>query len=214
MTILADTIRSKRQAFAAPGGSHDRLVRILARGLPIGIGAVAAVMLLAPLSPRDQISFLLDRNKVAVTTERLRVNQALYRGSDNQGRPFMVSAGQAAQTSATDPTVRMDRLVARMQMREGPAQLSADHGDYDIRSDTMTVPGAVDFRTSDGYHLITGGLTIDLKRRFAQGHGGVVGAIPAGNFSADRMEANLAERTVALDGHAHLRMQPGKLRKP
>ena len=212
MTVDAQTLRSQRQAFAAPGGAHDRLVRTLARLLPAGVGAIAAVMVLAPLSSHSEISFLLDRNKVAMTSERLRVNQALYRGSDNQGRPFMVSAGQAAQTSTIEPTVRMDNLVARIQTADGPAELSAVHGDYDIRTDRVTVPGAVNFRTSNGYHMITSGLSIDLKRRLAQGQGNVVGAIPAGSFSADRIEANLGDRNIALVGHAHLRMEPGKLR--
>ena len=63
-------MRNKRRAFAAPGSSHDRLIRFLVRVLPAGVGAVAAVMILAPFTPRGEISFLLDRNRVAVTSER------------------------------------------------------------------------------------------------------------------------------------------------
>ncbi len=63
MTQQADQVRTRRRGFAAPGGFHDRLVRILAVALPAGVGVLVAVMLLAPLSPRGEISFLLDRNK-------------------------------------------------------------------------------------------------------------------------------------------------------
>ena len=55
--------RSRRQRFAAPGGRHDRLVSFLAKALPMGVGVVAALMVVTPLSPRGEISFLLDRNK-------------------------------------------------------------------------------------------------------------------------------------------------------
>ena len=61
MTLRAEQMRDRRQVFAAPGGSHDRTVRILAVVLPGLIGALLAVMVRAPLSPRGEISFLLDR---------------------------------------------------------------------------------------------------------------------------------------------------------
>jgi lipopolysaccharide export system protein LptC len=64
MTQAADLQRNQRRRWAAPGGAHDRLIRALMVVLPAGIGMVAAIMILAPLSPRGEISFLLDRNKV------------------------------------------------------------------------------------------------------------------------------------------------------
>ena len=47
MTVQADQIRDKRRHFAAPGGSHDRLIGFLAKALPAAIGLVAAVMILS-----------------------------------------------------------------------------------------------------------------------------------------------------------------------
>jgi len=70
MTEQADRVRTRRQLFAAPGGSHDKVVRFLAVALPGAIGALLAVLILAPLSPRGEISFLLDRNKVAMLADR------------------------------------------------------------------------------------------------------------------------------------------------
>jgi lipopolysaccharide export system protein LptC len=205
MTLQADIIRDKRRAFAAPGGFHDRLIGVLAKVLPAGIGVVAAVMILAPLSPRNEISFLLDRNKVAVTSERLRVDNAMYRGLDNQGRPFSLTAGSAVQASAQVPVVRMANVIARILLADGPAELSAPDGSYDFDAERVT---------ADGYSMLTHGVSIDLKGQNVVGAGGVSGAIPAGTFSADRLIANLGERSVTLDGHAHLRMEPGKLRIP
>ena len=93
MSQQADQIRDKRRAFALPGGSLDRIVRLLAIGLPALVGAIAATMLIAPLSPRGEVSFLLDRNKVDTAADRLRVDNAMYRGRDDQGRPFSLTAG-------------------------------------------------------------------------------------------------------------------------
>lgn len=214
MTEAADIMRDQRRHWAAPGGSHDRLVRFLARWLPGAVGVVAAVMLLSPLSPRGEISFLLDRNKAAITSDRIRVSDAMYRGEDSQGRPFTVTAGSAVQARASEPVVRMESLSARILMADGLAELTAPSGTYDFESETVDVAGPVQFTAADGYRLTTSNVSIDLKARQATGAGGVSGSIPAGTFSADRIFADLGERAVTLEGHARLRMAPGKLRMP
>ncbi|MFZ5744244.1 MAG: LPS export ABC transporter periplasmic protein LptC [Pseudomonadota bacterium] len=214
MTEAADRIRNQRRQWAAPGGSHDRLIRILARWLPGAVGVVAAAMLLGPLFPRGEISFLLDRNKVATTEDRLVVEQAMYRGEDNEGRPFTVTAASAVQVSAADPVVRMKGLVARILMSDGPAELAAQGGSYDYDREAVDVDGPVTFTAADGYRMTTGHVAIDLKGQRVVGQGGVNGAIPAGTFSAERLVADLNARTIALEGRARLVMTPGKLRMP
>jgi len=207
-------MRNRRRAFAAPGGFHDKLIRFLSRVLPAGVGAVAAVMILAPFSPRGEISFLLDRNKVAITAERLRVDKAMYRGQDDQGRPFSLTAGSAVQRSARETWVDMTDLVGRIMLSDGPAQLSARRGRYDIAAEQVGVDGPLDFRAADGYRLMASNVTVDLKTKRMVGAGGISGAIPAGTFTAGRIVADLNARTVALEGRARLRMEPGKLRMP
>jgi lipopolysaccharide export system protein LptC len=214
MTEAADRIRDTRRQWAAPGGSHDRLVRTLARWLPGAVGVVLAAMILGPLFPRGEISFLLDRNKVAVTSERVRVANAMYRGEDNEGRPFTVTAADAVQVSAADPIVRMQGLVARILMADGPAQLSAAGGTYDYDREAVEVAGPVTFTAADGYRMTTAHVAIDLKGQRVVGDGGVSGAIPAGTFAAERLVADLNARTIALEGNARLVMTPGKLRMP
>jgi Uncharacterized protein conserved in bacteria len=209
MTHAADLVRDRRQRFALPGGSHDRLVSLLAKGLPAGIGAIVAVMVVAPLFPRGEISFLLDRNKVAVTEERLRVDNAMYRGEDAQGRPFSVTAGNAAQKDASMAVVQMNDLTARILLKDGPAELHARDGDYDFGRNLMNIRGPVDFRAADGYRFTTTNVAIDLRNKTAVGSGGVAGAVPTGTFRADRIEADLEARTVALQGRARLTMQGG-----
>ena len=124
MTQLADEMRDRRRAFATPGGAHDKLIHRLNMILPAAVGVVAALMILTPLSPRGEVSFLLDRRKVAVSQDRLRVDNAMYRGQDDKGRPFSLVAGEAVQMSATVPVVQLKDLSARMLLDEGPAVLT------------------------------------------------------------------------------------------
>ena len=214
MTRAADRMRNRRQQFATPGGSLDRIVRVLAVGLPALVGVVAAMMLITPLSPRGEISFLLDRNKVAVADDRMRVDNAMYRGQDNKARPFSLVAGEAVQESNSVPLVKMEDLVARLVLAEGPAVLTAPRGVYDIDDEQVRIPGTVRFDAADGYNFIARNVTIDLPSRTLTGDGQVSGAIPAGAFSADAMRADMEERTFSLNGNARLRMVPGLLRLP
>jgi lipopolysaccharide export system protein LptC len=214
MTHAADLIRSKRQAFALPGGSHDRLVRFLGMVLPAGVGIIVAVMVIAPLFPRGEVSFLLDRNKVALAMERLKLDHAMYRGMDNRGRPFSLTAGSAVQHTAKVPVVTMSNLSARLLLTDGPAELTAPDGAFHYDSNIVDVRGPVDFSAAQGYRMTISNVTIDLKQQHVTGLGGVAGAIPAGTFSADRLDADLDERTVTLSGKARLRMEPGKMRMP
>lgn len=214
MTVEAERMRTRRQAFAAPGSSLDRIVRLLAVGLPALVGAIAAMMLIAPLSDRGEVSFLLDRNKVDVADDRLRVDNAMYRGQDDRGRPYSLVAGEAVQSSASVPVVRLEDLVARILLPEGPAVLTAPSGRYAIRDELVRVPGVVRFRAADGYRMDARGVLIDLPTRTLRGEGRVEGRIPAGSFEADSIRADLAARTLTLEGDARLSMIPGRLRMP
>jgi lipopolysaccharide export system protein LptC len=213
-TSEARALRSRRQHFAAPGGSHDRLVGFLARALPMAVGVIAALMVITPLSPRGEVSFLLDRNKVALIDERLSVDNAMYRGRDDRGRPFSLLAGEAVQRSGIEGLVRMRDLVAQMLLTDGPARLSANGGTYDIEAETVAIDGPVQLRASDGYTMVARGVSVDLRARMMRGDDGVSGEVPAGRFSARAIRADLAARTLTLDGDARLTMIPGQLRMP
>jgi lipopolysaccharide export system protein LptC len=214
MSQQADQIRDRRKAFALPGSPLDRAVKLLAVLLPALVGAVAAAMLIAPLGPRGEVSFLLDRNKVDTAADRLRVDNAMYRGQDNKGRPFSLTAGEAVQRSATVPVVELADLTARMQLTDGPAVLLAPAGSYNIEDQLVAIDGVVRFATSDGYRMVVRNVSIDLPNRTVVGAGGVEGAVPAGTFSANTIRGDLDARILTLAGNARLRMVPGQLRMP
>jgi lipopolysaccharide export system protein LptC len=180
----------------------------------MGVGVIAALMVITPLSPRGEVSFLLDRNKVAIINERLRVDNALYRGADDKGRPFSLTAGEAVQRSSAEGIVRMNDLVARLLLDDGPARVSARAGQYDIDEEVVSIIGPMRMQAADGYRMVARDVSVDLADKQLVGAGGVDGAIPAGTFRADRLTADLSARTITLTGNARLRMEPGKLRMP
>ena len=77
---------------------------------------------------------------------------------------------------------------------------------FSRRSNTRSKP-----TPADGYAMRLNGVVVDLPQRTITGAGGVSGTVPAGSFSANRLEVDLAARTVSLVGNARLRMIPGRV---
>ena len=213
-TSEAKALRSQRQHFAAPGGRHDKVVHFLARALPVGVGIIAALMVITPLSPRGEVSFLLNRDEVSVIDERLSVDYAMYRGRDDLCRPFSITSGEAVQRSSAEGLVRRDELIAQLLLPDGPARLSANGGTYDLNSEIVAVDGPIELVSVDGYRMTANGVSLDLDQREMVGDKGVEGEIPAGAFRAQSMRADLSSRTLTLEGNARLTMIPGKASLP
>ncbi|MBW4330598.1 LPS export ABC transporter periplasmic protein LptC [Stakelama sp. CBK3Z-3] len=208
MSEIARRVRSQRQEWAAPGSPHDRVVATAQKVLPAAVGVLAAFLIIAPLINDSEMRFILDKGKVDVAQERMKLQSARYRGEDSKGRSFILTAGSAVQKSSAEPIVRLNDLAAQIQLADGPAQLKANQGRYDMKDDTVAVDGPITFRAANGYRMNTRDATIDLKARTMKSGGAVDGDTPQGTFSANRMSADLENHTVRLDGNAHLRIAP------
>lgn len=204
MSEIAQRKRSLRQRWAAPGSRHDRLIATARVIFPAGIGALVAVLAIAPLTRGNEVSFMLAKDSVDIARERLRVTAATYRGEDSKGQPFLLRAGSAVQASSREPIVRLKDLSAEIALPEGPATVKADQGRYDMDKENMVVDGPVLFQTSDGYRLKTRDVAVDLNKRAVTSTGAVDGTMPLGTFSAQTMTADLNGRTVTLTGQARL----------
>jgi lipopolysaccharide export system protein LptC len=212
MSDAARRMQSARARWAAPGSSHDRIIAIARVGLPISIGVLAAFLVMAPLTSSGDVSFVLDKNKVEVAKERLRIEAAQYRGQDTKGQAFTLDAGSAVQKSSAEPIVQLQTLAASLQLPDGPATIRANTGRYDMDSEQVKIDGPVAVRAANGYSLDTRDATVDLKDRKLASDSTATGTLPQGTFRGDRLRADLAERTVTLEGNARLRVVPQRTR--
>lgn len=204
MSDLAEQTRDERRQWAAPGSKHDKVIKTLMLILPSAIGMLAAVLLIVPLLARSEVSFVLDKDKVALAKERLRISEALYRGQDDKGQVFTLHAGNGVQKSSKVPVIQMNDLSARMLLDDGPALLTTDHANYNMTTENIRVPGAVLFRSQSGYNIETRDVGVDMRTKTMASETAVDGKMPLGTFSGDRMHADLNGRVVTLDGHARL----------
>lgn len=204
MSVAAEQERSRRQSWAAPGSRHDRLLDVLRWALPSAVGVLLALLAVLPITTGRDISFVLDKRRVAIAHERLRVTRALYRGRDNKGQPFSMRADSAVQVSSRDPQVHLRTLLARIALDDGPAAIVANAGRYNMSTQKVAIDGPVILTAPDGYRVRTQDVIVDLTTRIAASQASVDGVMRLGNFSGGRVIADLARRTVVLDRGARL----------
>lgn len=204
--------RTTKQRWAVPGSAHDRLVGWTKVVLPSAAGVLLAILMLAPLDRREDVSFILDKNKVDSAEERMRVEAARYVGSDNRGNRFEIHADRAIQRSSDVPLVDINGMSARVSLPAGGVAIAANRGRYDIDAHRIAIDGPVSVAGPDGYRLRTSNVLVDMKTRQLQSSGPVSGSMRLGTFEADRLRADLGDRTVSLNGNVRLKIVQGAVR--
>ena len=212
---MADAIARKRprkDRWAVPGSAHDRLVRFAKVALPSAVGALIAVLALAPLGKHNDVSFILDKKKVQNAQEAMRVEAARYVGTDDKGQQFTMVANRAIQPTSDVPVVDISGMLARLNLAQGPLLVAANRGRYNLDTQKVNVDGPVKVVGGDGYRLVTRDVTVDLKHRQLASAGPVSGGMRLGQFEAGQLKADLGTRTVVLDGGARLKIVQGAVR--
>ena len=201
-----------KNRWAVPGSAHDRLVRLAKIALPSAVGVLIAVLAVAPLGKRSDVSFILDKKKVENASERMRVEQARYVGTDDKCQKFTMTANRAIQRSSDVPVVDIRGISARLNLAQGPLVVAANQGRYNLDTLKVNVDGPVKVVGGDGYRLATRDVTVDLRHRQLASDGPVAGAMRLGQFQAGQLHADLGQRTVVLDHGARLKIVQGAVR--
>jgi len=212
---VVDTAASpgaRKNRWAVPGSAHDRLVRLAKIVLPSAVGVLIAILAVAPLGKHSDVSFILDKKKVDNASERMRVEQARYIGTDDKGQEFTMIANRAIQRSSDVPVVDISGMSARLNLAQGPLLVAANQGRYNLDTLKVNIDGPVKVVGGDGYRLATRDVTVDLKHRQLASEGPVAGAMRLGNFQAGQLHADLGQRTVVLDHGARLKIVQGAVR--
>ena len=204
--------RPANRRWAEPGSAHDRLIKWTKIGLPAAAGVLLAVLAIAPLDRKGDVSFILDKKKVESAPERMRVEEARYTGTDDKGQMFTIIAGRAVQPSSDTPIVDINDMYARLNLQQGPLVIAAGQGRYNLDTQQVAVIGPINVQGADGWHLKTQDVTVDLKQRQLASHGPAVGQMRLGQFRANQIRADLGTHTVVLDGGARLKIVQGAVR--
>jgi lipopolysaccharide export system protein LptC len=195
-----------RQRGPRIGGFYDHFIKLMKDALPIAALLLVLALLILPFMQDREFSFILDKRKVAAAGERLRMEAPLYRGSDSQGRAFVLQAARAVQKSSNDPTLVLEKLKATLQMKDGVAELTADTGSFDLKKERLTVSGIITLKRADGYRFAASDVLVDLNSRTAWSNNGIEGDGPFGHFRAGSFKLSLDETSLVFGNRASLRI--------
>ncbi|QMW24341.1 LPS export ABC transporter periplasmic protein LptC [Sandaracinobacteroides saxicola] len=210
MTELAAAQRNRRRVAAMPGGTRDRMVAVAKLGFPLAAIFVLGLLLALPLFNAQEFSFLLSKDSAGQANERMRIEQAMYRGETSDGKPFEISAADAVQKTSDTPVVMLKTLRARVQDNEGPATVTAPAGLYDMDSDVVEVSGPVKLDSASGFALDSDTVQVNLRGRTVTTKKPVTGRLPMGTFAANSLYADIQGKRVVLEGNARLRIIPAR----
>lgn len=190
------------------GGRYDRFVKVMRVAMPAASVVLLLAVLVWPLISGQEMSFVLSKDRVEVSPERLRMESPHYRGTDARGRPFEITARRAVQRTSATPIVELVDVAARMTMSNDVVHVEAEKGSYDLDQEQLRVTGPLVLTTDRGYHLTTRDAVVDLPSKTAYGSDGVEGRGPLGEFRAQRFRANIDAETVVFEGGTHMRITP------
>lgn len=210
MSEKARQLREARRRAMLPGSSRDSFIKVAKRGFPIASILLLVVLVALPLSASQEFSFLLSKDSAEKAGERMRMQEATYRGETARGEPFEIMARSGVQKTSAVPVVMLKGLSAEIRQESGPATVTAPSGEFFIDENRIVVNGPVVARSASGYSLDGQRIEVDMNANRVRADQPVEGALPMGRFRADRFAADIEGRNVTLAGSVKLRITPDR----
>ena len=132
-------------------------------------------------------------------SEREQVAQPNYMGMTRDGDVLNIFAEELTPQNDAMSEVFAKRPNSKIKSKEGRIiNLNSQSGLLKNDSETMTMQGAVEIVTSDGYRLNASKLDFKLDQTWAFAHGPVRGSTPTGTLTAGSLEIKRASQTSGL----------------
>lgn len=152
--------------------------------LPIGAIVLVALIFLTGRE-RGDITDLFTPAEIATLGAGLKLERPRFAGALDSGEPYVVSADWALPDTAVPNIIALGRPVGRVTL-SGERQIDAraDAGELSRLAQTVRLTGAVTIDSSDGYHVETAELRIDMGAKTAMTPGPVRATGPRGSLEA------------------------------
>jgi lipopolysaccharide export system protein LptC len=189
------------------GRQYSRLVRYLRLLLPLFAGAL---LLLAVIWPKLDFKNAIDSSSLQVSlndvaSQEVSMRSARLIGTDEEGRPFIVSAEEARQSDGMLSRVTLKHPSGQLQLADGTiVRMRAESGEYDRESEQAVFRGNVTVTHGQNYEIHTEIAYVDLHAGRAYGDAPVRGAGPEGKLQGSGFEILDRGATVRVLGKSHL----------
>ncbi len=177
--------------------AYSRVVAWMKVLLPLG-----AVVLIAAIfvSARDKsdLTKIFTAEELATLGAGLRLDNPRFAGVTEQGEPFAIRADWALPDSAMPRFIDLERPEGEIEMSDGRTiAAKAATGRMHRQQKILVLEGGVVLDTSDGYHVETDLVELDLGAKTAIAPGPVSGTGPTGQIDAGSFRAAAGEGSIA-----------------
>ncbi len=192
---------ARKQITSAAGRqvrTYSRAVAWMKVLLPLGAVALIAAIFLTARDKGD-LTQIFTAEELATLGAGLRLDNPRFAGLTEQGEPFAIRADWALPDSALPRLIDLKRPEGEIEMSDGRTiSARAATGRMHREDKTLVLEGGVVLDTSDGYHIETGLIEIDLGAKTANAPGPVSGTGPRGQINAGSFRAAAGEGTAGV----------------
>lgn len=191
------------------GGGYSRFVAWMKVLLPVlSIALIALVIAWPRLKSDDTFRIGFASVNMGGETES-GMDNARYVGTDDQRRPFSVTADLARQLPGAAGEVSMELPKADLTLDDGTwLVLTADTGRYVRTQAVLDLIGGVNLFHDTGYEISTEHLSVDLKAGTAEGREPLNGHGPFGELKAQGLRLIDRGKVMYFTGPAQVTLYP------
>ena len=181
---------------------YSRLIAAMKVLLPLAVAAAIAVIYLGAQRPGD-LTEIFSPEELATLGAGLRLENPRYSGVTARGEPFAIRADWALPDSAMPRFIDLERPNGEVKLKDGRTVAArSPTGRLHREEEILVLTGGVVLDTSDGYHMETDVMELDLGAKTAHAPGPVTGTGPSGRIDAGSFRAISGNRDGGSDDAA------------
>lgn len=200
---------------AAAGRAHRRKVSLMRKLFPAAAVVLVAMVVIWSQWQSVEIGFKIGFNRLyPEEAKTLRMVNPRFSGTNDKGRPFMLTADEARRASADADLILLTNPKGDIITDSGAwLAVSAAHGNYAQKKKTLDLGGGVDLFHDSGIHFTTATARIDLKAGTVEGNDPATGSGPSIEVTGQGFKVLNGGKTVIFTGKSKALLFPRDKRK-
>ncbi len=191
----------RHQAVRA-AGRHTARVRFLRRTMLLGsILGVSVIAIVAVFDPFHHLPLGFSVGSVGVEGTIVTMESPKISGLQSGGGSYAITARQGVQDITKPNIMELRDVDATVGMEDATSsRITADHGLYDSKVDTMTLTGHTRIKNTGGYDLVMRSAVMNFKTGIFSSRERLKVDVSGGTIAADQLDVTDAGHKVTFEG--------------
>jgi lipopolysaccharide export system protein LptC len=202
-TFADDDLSLRRRTAFGAAVRHSRRVGFLRKALPIAAGTgIVFVVLWTWLDPLRFASGLpVELGRISISGTKLTMDAPKLKGFSRDGRPYTVTAEEAAQDLTRPNVIELSKIVGQFDLGgRGNVVLNAKSGIYDGKTEQMKIFDGIDFHSTEGHSGQLSEALVEPRKGHLVSESPVDLFFNEGSLRGNRMEVFDQGKVIVFEG--------------